>query len=62
MICPRFGGVGLVDSSCSSLVEEKRAEELPTRVRRKVLDLLKAGRKVSDLVRDLQISDQIIYT
>lgn len=28
----------------------------------KVLDLLKAGRKVADLVRDLQISDQTIYT
>jgi transposase-like protein len=29
--------------------------------RRKVLDLLKAGRTVSQLVRDLQISDQTIY-
>jgi len=29
--------------------------------RRKVLDLLKAGRSVADLVRDLQISDQTIY-
>ncbi|WP_199853149.1 transposase [Plantactinospora sp. BC1] len=30
--------------------------------RRKVLDLLKAGRSVADPVRDLQISDQTIYT
>lgn len=29
--------------------------------RRKVLDLLKAGRSVTDLARDLQISDQTIY-
>ena len=29
--------------------------------RRKVLDLLKAGRSVADLARDLQISDQTIY-
>ena len=29
--------------------------------RRKVLDLLKAGRSVAELVRDLQISDQTIY-
>jgi putative transposase len=29
--------------------------------RRKVLDLLKAGRAVSQLVSDLQISDQTIY-
>jgi putative transposase len=29
--------------------------------RRKVLDLLKAGRSMSDLARDLQISDQTIY-
>lgn len=34
----------------------------PPEFRRKVLDLLKAGRKVADLVRDLQISDQTIYT
>jgi transposase-like protein len=29
--------------------------------RRKVLDLLKAGRPVAELVRDLGISDQTIY-
>jgi putative transposase len=29
--------------------------------RRKVLDLLKTGRAVSQLVNDLQISDQTIY-
>lgn len=34
----------------------------PPEFRRKVLDLLKAGRSVADLVRDLQISDQTIYT
>lgn len=34
----------------------------PPEFRRRVLDLLKAGRSVADLVRDLQISDQTIYT
>jgi transposase-like protein len=33
----------------------------PLEFRRKVLDLLKAGRSVAELVRDLQISDQTIY-
>jgi putative transposase len=33
----------------------------PPEFRRKVLDLLKAGRSVADLVRDLGISDQTIY-
>lgn len=33
----------------------------PSEFRRKVLDLLKAGRSVAELVRDLQISDQTIY-
>ena len=34
----------------------------PPESRRKVLDLLKAGRTVAQLVNDLQISDQTIYT
>ncbi len=33
----------------------------PPEFRRKVPDLLKAGRSVAELVRDLQISDQSIY-
>lgn len=33
----------------------------PPEFRRKVLDLLKAGRTVAELVRDLKISDQTIY-
>jgi putative transposase len=33
----------------------------PPEFRRKVLDLLKAGRTVAELARDLQISDQTIY-
>ncbi|MEU1238703.1 IS3 family transposase [Micromonospora aurantiaca] len=33
----------------------------PPEFRRKVLDLLKAGRPVAELVRDLEISDQTIY-
>ena len=34
----------------------------PPEFRRRVLDLLTAGRKVTDLARDLGISDQTIYT
>ena len=33
----------------------------PPELRRKVLDLLKAGRTVPELARDLQISDHTIY-
>ncbi|GAA4619130.1 hypothetical protein GCM10023195_86390 [Actinoallomurus liliacearum] len=34
----------------------------PPEFRRKVLDLIDAGRKVADVARDLGISDQPIYT
>jgi putative transposase len=34
----------------------------PPEFRRKVLDLIEAGRKVADVARDLGISDQTIYT
>jgi len=33
----------------------------PAEFRRKVLDLIEAGRKVTDLARDLDISTQTIY-
>ncbi|MGL5866735.1 MAG: transposase [Dermatophilaceae bacterium] len=33
----------------------------PPEFRRKVLDLLASGRKVADVARDLDISDQTIY-
>lgn len=33
----------------------------PSEFRRKVLDLLEAGRSVADVARDLDISDQSIY-
>jgi transposase len=34
----------------------------PPEFRRKVLDLVASGRKVTDVARDLEISDQSIYT
>ncbi len=34
----------------------------PPEFRRKVLDLLEAGRSVAEVARDLQISDQSIYS
>jgi transposase-like protein len=33
----------------------------PAEFRRRVLDLVDAGRKVADVARDLQVSDQTIY-
>ncbi len=33
----------------------------PPEFRRKVLDLLESGRKVADVARDLEISEQTIY-
>ncbi|MGH2394402.1 MAG: transposase [Candidatus Limnocylindria bacterium] len=33
----------------------------PPEFRRRVLELLDAGRRVSDLARDLNVSDQTIY-
>jgi transposase-like protein len=34
----------------------------PPELRRRVLDLLAVGRRVTDLARDLGVSDQTIYT
>ena len=34
----------------------------PTELRRRVLDLLSSGRRVAEVARDLQISEQTIYT
>lgn len=34
----------------------------PSEFRRRALDLLRAGRKVADVARDLQISEQTLYT
>jgi transposase-like protein len=34
----------------------------PPEFRRKVLDLIASGRRVTDVARDLEISDQSIYT
>ncbi len=34
----------------------------PSEFRRKVLDLIEAGRKVADVARDLDISSQTIYS
>jgi transposase-like protein len=34
----------------------------PPEFRRKVLDLVEAGRSVADVARDLEISEQSIYT
>jgi transposase len=38
------------------------ARGYPPEFRRKVLDLLKAGRSIADVAQDLDISEQSIYT
>ena len=49
------------DLLCSVVPGGDSCRKLSTRVRRKVLDLLKAGRTVTQLANDLQISGQTIY-
>jgi hypothetical protein len=57
---PGFGGGGLVDFMLSLAEGTACRRGYPPEFRRKVLDLLKAGRTVAQLPRDLQISDQTI--
>ncbi|MFI1276392.1 IS3 family transposase [Micromonospora sp. NPDC020751] len=62
LMFPGFGGVGLVDFRAFRSLRSDVPRSYPPEFRRKVLDLLKVGRSVADLVRDLQISDQTVYT
>lgn len=58
---PRFSGVGLLDSrSRSHRRRLVRAKAYPEEFRRKVLDLVAAGRSVAQVAADLDISDQTI--
>src|SRR4051812_31345259 len=45
----------------SDLVEDRVPKSYPPEFRRKVLDLVAAGRPVAQVAADLQISDQSIY-
>ena len=60
---PAFRGVGFLEFSATSRLEEGLVGRrgYPPEFRRKVLDLLEAGRPVADVAQDLDISDQTIY-
>jgi transposase len=58
-MCPGFYGVGLLDFILMTPGEVGVPRSCPPEFRRKVLDLLKAGRKVA---HDLRINEQTIYT
>lgn len=58
-MCPGFYGVGLLDFILMTPGEGGVPRSCPPEFRRKVLDLLKAGRKVA---HDLWINEQTIYT
>jgi transposase-like protein len=63
LMCPAFPGVGLLDDHgppperITSTVPKK----YPPEFRRKVLDLVAAGRPVAQVAADLAISDQTVY-
>ena len=58
---PGFRGVALIGYMPTPLREVGMSKRYPPEFRRKVLDLLKAGRTVRQVAFDLQISDQTIY-
>lgn len=63
-MCPGLHGVGLLDDHGPPSREDHqfRAEErYPSEFRRKVLDLVAAGRRVAQVATDLDISEQTIY-
>lgn len=60
---PPVSGVGLLHAwSRSHRRRLVRARRYPEELRRKVLDLVAAGRRVTQVAADLGISDQTIYT
>jgi hypothetical protein len=61
-VYPGFGGVGLLESLClRQQGEAQGAQELSPEFRRKVLDLVKAGRPVRQGAENLQMPGQSIY-
>ena len=62
-MCPGLHGVGLLDFWSRHPPKEPCPcpKRYPEEFRRKVLDLVAAGRPVAQIAADLQISDQTIY-
>jgi len=61
LVFPGFDGVEIVDDMPLRSLRRDVPRSYSPEFRRKVLDLLKAGRRVADLARDLQVSGQTIY-
>jgi len=59
LMFPGFSGVGLLDDHSSSNPRRALCRGV---TRRKVLDLVAAGRPVAQVAYDLDISAQVIYT
>jgi transposase-like protein len=62
MVFPRFGGVVLLDSVLPNERSSMGRRGYPPEFRRKVLDLVEAGRAIAEIAQALGISDQSIYT
>jgi transposase len=54
-------GCWMISVECPREDHHARAEEVSTRVSRKVLDLVAAGHRVAQVATDLDISEQTIY-
>ena len=62
MVFPQFSGVVLLDSVLPNERSSMGRRGYPPEFRRKVLDLVEAGRPIAEVAEALGISDQSIYT
>ena len=61
-MCPRCGGVGLLESGMLFENEESpMPRSYPPEFRRRVIDLVESGRPVAEVAADLGVSDQTVY-
>ena len=62
VVFPHFSGVALLDSVLPNERSSMGRRGYPPEFRRKVLDLVEAGRPIAEVAQALGISDQSIYT
>ena len=62
VVFPHFSGVALLDSVLPNERSSMGRRGYPPEFRRKVLDLVEAGRPITEVAQALGISDQSIYT
>ncbi|WP_407692843.1 transposase [Pseudonocardia dioxanivorans] len=62
-MCPGCGGVGLLDDHGppTERISSSVPKRYPPEFRRKVLDLVAAGRRIAQVANDLDISEQTIF-